>query len=117
MLSRREPFSVIDPDFPRSVKTEIERALDTELTSIARQTSGMGGGSYLVGNRAGHWIARVQPSSTPKLQKSLIAQKQAASAGMRVPAIVAAQVDPADKRDYCWMVEDYMRGSEFYPER
>ena len=77
MLSRPGPFSVIDPAFPRSVKTEIERTLDTELTSIARQTSGMGGGSYLVGSGDRRWIARVQPSSTSRLQKSLVAQKKA----------------------------------------
>jgi len=34
-----------------------------------------------------------------------------------VPAIIAAQVEVRDPADYGWMVEEYLRGGEFYPER
>jgi aminoglycoside phosphotransferase (APT) family kinase protein len=117
MVSRREPLTPVDPAFPRSVKAQIERALDTELTSIVRQTTGIGGRSFLIGGEAGHWIARVDDGSTPRLQKSLLAQKTAASVGVRVPAIIAAEVEVTEPADHSWMVEEHVRGSEFYPAR
>jgi len=116
-LSQREPFTGIDPAFPLSVKAQIERALDTEMTSIVRQTSGIGGRSYLIRSGAGHWIVRIANGSTRKLRKSLLVQKRAGSAGVRVPAIVATQVDVNDPADYSWIVEEHMRGCEFYPEK
>jgi aminoglycoside phosphotransferase (APT) family kinase protein len=113
-----KPVTGIDPAFPRSVKAQMERALDTELTSIVRQTSGTGGRSYLIrGEAGGNWIARIRDGSTPELRKSLVVQKRAASVGVRVPTIVAAQVELREPRDFTWIVEEYLRGYEFYPER
>ena len=117
LLSDRKSSAPIDPAFPRSVKGEIEQALDTELTAIVRQTSGSGGRSYLICSEASRWIARIADGRTPRLHKSVLAQKTAASVGVRVPAIVAAQVEARDPADHSWTVEEYVRGSEFYPER
>jgi aminoglycoside phosphotransferase (APT) family kinase protein len=117
LLSDRAPCAAIDPTFPRSVKGEIERALDTELTGIVRQTSGTGGRCYLIRSEAGHWIARIADNRTATLHKSVLAQERAASVGVRVPAIVAAQVEARDPADDSWMVEEYLQGCEFYPER
>jgi aminoglycoside phosphotransferase (APT) family kinase protein len=116
-VSHREPFTAVDPAFPRSVKAQVERALDTTLTSIVRQTSGTGGRTYLIRSEAGDWITRIEDGTTRNLRKSLLAQERAASAGVRVPAIVAAQLEVTDPAGSRWMVEDYLRGCEFYPER
>jgi aminoglycoside phosphotransferase (APT) family kinase protein len=116
-LSQRERFTAIDPAFPSSVKAQIERALNTELTSVVRQTSGIGGHSYLIRSGTGQWIARIENGPTRKLEKSLLVQKSAGSVGVRVPAIIAAQAEATERADYRWMVEEYVRGCEFYPER
>jgi aminoglycoside phosphotransferase (APT) family kinase protein len=117
LISSRDASPAIDPAFPRSVKAQIERALDTELTSIVRQAGGVGGRSYLIRGEASHWIARIEESSAPRLQKALLAQERAASVGVKVPAIIASQLEVTDPAEYSWMVEEYLRGCEFYPER
>jgi aminoglycoside phosphotransferase (APT) family kinase protein len=106
-------------DFPISIKIEIEQALETEITRIQRPNSGMWGHTYLIGNKMHKWVVRVQKATAPRasrLKKSLVAQQKAASVGMRVPKIIAYRFQTSEKEDYIWVVEEHIRGSEFYPE-
>jgi aminoglycoside phosphotransferase (APT) family kinase protein len=117
LTSQQETLTAVDPAFPRAVKAEIERTLGTELTSIVRQRSGISGRCYLIGGQLGHWIARFEAGSPPALQKALLAQERAGAAGVRVPGIIARRLELRKAGEYSWMVEEYVRGDEFYPER
>lgn len=50
---------MIEPDFPISVKIEIENALDTKLTCIEKQEIGISRHIYLTSNETDKWIVRV----------------------------------------------------------
>jgi aminoglycoside phosphotransferase (APT) family kinase protein len=36
---------------------------------------------------------------------------------VRVPAVFAVHLEPSDADDYAWVVEEYVRGALFFPER
>ena len=118
MLDNNESLTpTIHPDFPISIKIEIEQALGIDITRIQRPKSGMWAHTYLIGNEAHQWIVRVQKAPAPRLKKSLLVQKKAASVGMHVPKIIAYRLDTSEKEDYIWIVEEYVCGFEFYPEK
>lgn len=117
LISQAEAVTAVDLGFPLAVKAEIEHALDTELSSIVRQRSGISGRCYLIGGQLGHWIARFEAGSPPALHKALLAQERAGMAGVRVPGIIARRLELRKAGEYSWMVEEYVRGAEFYPDR
>jgi len=107
---------MIHPDFPLSVKTEIEPALSTELTRVERPRSGTWTHTYLIGDREHQWVARVYEAPGRRLKKSFVVQQKAASVGMRVPKIVAHRLEAPEPGGHIWTVEEFVRGDEFFPE-
>jgi aminoglycoside phosphotransferase (APT) family kinase protein len=104
-------------DFPTPIRTEIEQALGTDITRVRRPRSGMWEHTYLVGDRANEWIVRLQKAPAPRLKRSFVAQQEAASVGMSVPKILAYRLDTSEPEGYIWIAEEYVCGSEFYPEK
>lgn len=118
MLDNHESSSpTIHPDFPLSVKADIEQALGIDLTWIQRPKSGMWAHTYLIGDEAHEWVVRVYKAPEPSLRRSFVVQQKAASVGMRVPKTIAHRLETSNPEDYIWVVEEHVSGSEFYPEK
>ena len=98
--------------FPRSVKESIERSLDTTLHDVRLLPSGMNGRTYEIGDGFHRWVARL---GMPR--KAILAQQNASAAGMRVPKIVDSGTQLLEKITAYWVVEEFVAGSEFHPER
>ena len=102
----------MDSQFPRSVKEDIERSLDTALHEVRLLPSGMHGRTYEIGDGFHRWVARL---GMPR--KAILAQQAASDAGMRVPKVVDSGIQHLDQKTAYWIVEEFVTGSEFYPER
>src|SRR5690554_3251835 len=104
-------------DLPSRVQHAVESALEAPLLSAERQTAGTHGQTHLVVTSRGKWILRLRKGPQHRLRHALAAQCRAAALGVRVPKVVAFDVDCADVDGYAWMVEEYVPGSHFYPQQ
>ena len=102
----------MDSQFPRSVKECIERSLGTAIHEVRLIPSGMHGRTYEIGNGFHRWVARL---GMPR--KAILAQQSASAAGMRTPTIVGSGRQQLERTTAYWVVEEFVAGSEFYPER
>ncbi len=96
---------------PRRVRSDIERGLDTALRDVRLLPSGMHARTYEIGDGSNRWVARLR---VPR--KAILAQQRASAVGMRVPRIVASG-DESRKGISRWVVEEFVVGEEFYPDR
>ena len=102
----------MDSQFPRSVKEDIERSLDTALRDVRLLPSGMHNRTYEIGNGFHRWVARLEMP-----RKAILAQQSASEVGMRVPKIVDSGIQELEQKTAYWIVEEFVAGSEFYSER
>jgi len=101
----------MNPHLPRRVKRDIERSLGTALHDVRPLPSGINARTYEIGDGSNRWVARLQ---VPR--KAVLAQQRAEAAGMRVPEIVASGIE-SERGIFRWVVEEFVVGTEFYPDR
>jgi aminoglycoside phosphotransferase (APT) family kinase protein len=101
--------------FPESVRKEIEQRLGVKLSHISLLQSGLHHRTYRMESDSDRWVARLLRPD--RAVRAVRAQQRAAEAGLRTPRIVAYSLPTAGQTGCPWAVEEYVKGSEFYPER
>lgn len=91
---------------PPDVRAGVERAIGGRLTEVKRPGRGMHDATFVAASGRRRWVVRIAPQPAISLRKSAAAQRKAASAGVRVPEMVAVHLDGPD--EYAWVLEQHV---------
>jgi aminoglycoside phosphotransferase (APT) family kinase protein len=101
--------------FPVGLVEEIEAILGRPIRRVQIPETGMWKSAYILSDGQTRWVARIASHPALELLRGLKAQSLAASAGVKVPALIHAAIEESNDRPCLWTLEAFVKGQSFYP--
>lgn len=101
------------PGFPATVREAICSALEVTALQVRPFADGGNQRTVLISDGTHEWIARFERAGGRQLERMLLAQSLARTAGARAAEPVAWDLDAAEPGAFLWMVEERVPGVPF----